>query len=266
MTRLQRKNALVTGGSRGIGHAVSLALASEGANVAVNYYRHPEPAEAVVREIERLDRRATAIRADVANPKEAQALINTATDALGSIDLLINNVGEFFFSPLADMDVEQWHRVQASNLNSVFYLCRAALPGMRKAGGGCIVNFGLSTMTFARGAANVAAYSTAKLGVAALTKSLATEEAANDIRVNVVSPGLIDNGHLPAQQKVWMQERVPMKRLGTCEEVAQAVVFLCSDQASYISGANLAVSGGWDWNDRPRDHDRLVTPNTFDQR
>jgi NAD(P)-dependent dehydrogenase (short-subunit alcohol dehydrogenase family) len=122
-----------------------------------------------------------------------------------------------------------------------------------------VTNIGLSPVHLVRGAPNLAAYTIAKTGIVILSRTLAVEEAPYGIRVNCVSPGLIDNGMLAPEQEKWMRERVPAGRLGTAEEVAEAVAFLFSDRASYISGANLSVSGGWDWEDRPTEHDGHVS-------
>ena len=255
---LKGKTALVTGGSSGIGRAIAANLAMDGASVAINYRKNREGAESAAAEINSKGRRAICLQGDVCCADEARRLIEVASEQLGSLDILVNNVGEFFFSSLAHTTYEDWERVLSSNLGSVFLVCKAALPLMKRDGGGCIINVGLSPVDRVRGAPNVAAYSIAKTGVIILTRSLAVEEAHNGIRVNCVSPGLIDNGHLPQEQKIWMEKRVPMGRLGKAEEVAQAVSFLASDLASYISGANLAVSGAWDWEDRPTSHDGLV--------
>ncbi len=253
--RLSGQIAVVTGSSRGIGKAIALSLAQHGANVAVNYRSDKAAALNVTEQIRALGQQAIAVEGDVTDPVAANTLIATVTEQLGPINILINNVGDFFFKPLGAMESNEWRYVLDSNLSSVYYLCHAVLPSMRSGQQGKIINIGLSPIYQVRGAPNVAAYTIAKTGVLILTRSLAVEEAPHGITVNCVSPGLIDNGHLPPEQKEWMQKRVPMGRLGRPEEIAEAVVFLASDSASYISGANLAVSGAWDWEDRPTDHD-----------
>lgn len=255
---LEGKKALVTGSSRGIGRAIALDLARYGAAVAVNYRGNRKAAAEVAAEIGVMGGRAICVQADVADDEQVPRLIDATAEQLGGIDILVNNVGEFFFGSIEHTTQADWQRVLNSNLGSVFLLCNAALPLMREAGGGCIINIGLSPVDRVRGAPNVAAYSIAKTGVIILTRSLAVEEACHGIRVNCVSPGLIDNGYLPPAQQSWMEKRVPMGRLGKAEEVAHAVSFLASDLASYISGANLGVSGAWDWEDRPTSHDGLV--------
>jgi NAD(P)-dependent dehydrogenase (short-subunit alcohol dehydrogenase family) len=255
---LNGKKALVTGGSRGIGRGIARELARRGAAVAINYLTNNKEAQVAVDEINSGGGRAVCFQADVSKADEVEKLTQNTINYFNGLDILVNNVGEFFFNRLACTTAMEWQRVLDSNLSSVFFLCKAVLPRMRRDGGGCIVNIGLSPVDRVRGAPNVALYSIAKTGVLILTRSLAVEEAMHNIRVNCVSPGLIDNGHLPRSQKIWMEKRVPMGRLGTVEEVARAVTFLASDEATYISGANLAVSGAWDWEDRPTAQDSLV--------
>lgn len=255
---LSEKVALVTGSSRGIGRSIALSLAQNGAHVAVNYRSNENAANEVVNQIRELGSRAIAVQGDATVSTTSAHLVEQVADGLGPIDILVNNVGDFFLKPMGAMSTDEWDYVLSSNLSSVHYLCNAVLPGMRARKRGHIINIGLAPMHLVRGAPNIAAYAISKTGVLILTRSLATEEAAYGITVNCVSPGLIDNGYLPPEQKEWMEKRVPMGRLGTSEEVANAVTFLVSDNASYISGANLAVSGAWDWEDRLTDHDQSV--------
>lgn len=250
--------ALVTGSSRGTGRAIAERLAEEGAVVAVNYRADEEAASEVTESIRARGGRADSFKADVADPAEADRLVRSVGDSLGPVDVLVNNVGEFFLKPVVEMDAAEWHRVLESNLSSAFYVSRSVLPTMRSRGEGRIVNVGLSPVHLVRGAPNLAAYSIAKTGIVVLSRTLAAEETRGGITVNCVSPGLIDNGYLPPEQEEWMRKRVPASRLGRPEEVAEAVAFLVSDRASYISGANLSVSGAWDWEDRPTDHDAEV--------
>lgn len=257
--------ALVTGGGRGIGRAISQRLAASGLTVAVNYRSDGAAADDLVKEIRAAGGRASAHRADVRSSAHTRELVAQVEREHGSVDVLVNNVGEFSLSSVAATSDEHWHDVLESNLSSAFYACKAVLPGMRRRGFGRIVNIGLSPVAQVRGAPNLAPYSIAKTGIVILSKSLAVEEAAHGITVNCVSPGLIDNGFLPPEQEGWMRKRVPSGRLGRPEEVADAVDFLVSERAGYVSGANLAVSGAWDWEDRPTDHDGEVT-ELFEER
>ncbi|MGB0679455.1 MAG: SDR family NAD(P)-dependent oxidoreductase [Polyangiales bacterium] len=253
-----RPVALVTGGSKGIGRAIALELARAHHDVAIVYRSDREAAMAVGQAIEAQGVSAQLIQHDVTCPDAVEATVQAVVRQFDRLDVLVNNVGEFFFKPLAQMSDAEWQHVIHSNLSSVFYACRRVIPIMRRQRKGNIVNIGLSPNYAVRGAANVCAYSIAKTGVLILSRSLASEEAAHGIRVNCVSPGLIDNGFLPQAQREWMQQRVPTGRLGRPEDIAQAVQFLVSDKAAYVSGANLAVSGAWDWEDRPSDHDGHV--------
>jgi 3-oxoacyl-[acyl-carrier protein] reductase len=251
--------ALVTGASRGIGRAIAERLGAAGWDVAVNYRSNEAAAAEVVAAVEAGGRRAVAVGGDVADPDGAARVVAATEERLGPVDVLVNNVGEFFFKPLGAMSADEWRSVLDSNLSSAFYTTSAALPGMRARRRGRVVNVGLSPVGLVRAAPNVAAYAVAKTGVVVMTMSLAVEEAPYGVTVNCVSPGLVDNGYLPPEQAEWMHKRVPMGRLGRPEEVADAVAFLVSDQASYVTGANLTVSGGWDWLNRPTDHDGDVT-------
>ena len=254
-----RGTALVTGAARGIGRAIAEALGEAGWDVAVNYRSSADEAREVVERIRAGGREAAAVAADVTDPDGAAGAVAEAEERLGPVDVLVNNVGDFFFKPLAAMTPDEWRHVLDSNLSSAFLTSRAVLPGMRRRGRGSIVNIGLSPVSMIRGAPNVAAYAVAKTGIVVMSLTMATEEAPHGIRVNCVSPGLIDTGYLPPEQAEWMQKRVPMGRMGRPEEVAEAVLFLASERASYVSGANLTVSGGWDWQNRPTDHDGDVT-------
>lgn len=247
--------ALVTGSARGIGRAIAVRLAETGADIAINYRRSADEAYTLAEQIQALGRRVAVLQADVTQPDTAARLVSAAQERLGTVDVLVNNVGDFFFKPVARMTGHEWQTVLDSNLSSVYHLCSAALPEMRRRGWGRIVNIGLSPTYLVRGAPNIAAYAIAKTGVLILTRSLAVEEARHGIAVNCVSPGLIDTGYLPPEQKGWMEKRVPMGRLGRPSEVADAVAYLTSEGAAYISGANLAVAGAWDWEDRPTHHD-----------
>jgi NAD(P)-dependent dehydrogenase (short-subunit alcohol dehydrogenase family) len=256
--KLSNRVAIVTGGSRGIGRAIALSLAQAGIDVAVNYRKDEGAAVETADQIRSLGRRAITVKADLTSAAAANILIDSVSKELGEVDIVVNNVGEFFFKPLGEMNYSEWQFVLNSNLSSVFYVCRAVLPAMRKRGQGQIINIGLSPTYLIRAATNISAYAIAKTGILVLTRSLAVEEAPYNIRVNCISPGLIDNGHLPPEQREWMKKRVPLGRLGGPEDIAHAVAFLTSEKAVYISGANLAVAGAWDWEDRPTYQDEDV--------
>ena len=253
--RTARQVAIITGGSRGIGKAIAVCMAKSGLDIIINYRNNERAAIETVEQIRSMGQRAIMLQGDITSPDTASTLVRKTLKQFDAVDILVNNVGEFFFGRLAEMNYEEWQAVIQSNLSSVFYMCSAVLPSMRQQKRGQIINIGLSPTHIVRGAPHISAYAIAKTGVQILTRSLAIEEATHNIRVNCVSPGLIDNGYLPSEERTWMEQRVPLGRLGTPEDVANAVAFLISDTATYISGANLAVAGAWDWEDRPTNYD-----------
>lgn len=250
--------ALVTGGGRGIGRALCARLASDGATVVVNYRGDAAAAGSLVEELTAAGHTAVAVQADVTDSDQVARMVDEVTRRFAAPSIVVNNVGEFVLGSVADTSEARWRAVLDSNLHSVFVVTKAVLPAMRAARFGRIVNIGLAPTHLVRGAPNLAAYSIAKTGVAILTRTVAVEEAQFGVTVNCVAPGLIDNGYLPPEQAEWMRARVPAGRLGRPEEVADAVAFLVSARASYISGATLAVAGAWDWENRPTGHDQMV--------
>jgi 3-oxoacyl-[acyl-carrier protein] reductase len=244
---LKGKTALVTGGARDIGRAISIALADAGANVAVNYNASAAPAESLARELTAKGIRAVAIRADVSNAADAARLVDEASAALGgTLDILVNNAGGLIARKKMDeMDEAFWDEVMALNLKSVFLVTRAALPKMRD--GGAIVN--LSSLAARDGGGGGAiAYSTAKGGVLTFTRGLSKELASRKIRVNCVSPGLIATTFHDTFTKPEIRQavasRTSMGREGKAEDVAKAVLFLASDASSYITGESIEINGG----------------------
>jgi len=239
---LTGKVAMVTGSSRGIGRAIALRLAGEGAKMVVNYLLNRDLAEGVVREIREKGGRATAIQGDVTKVKDVEGLVEGALKEFGRIDILINNVGPILYKRLSDITPEEWHRVIDGNLTSVFYCSRVALKGMREKGWGRIVNTAYAGAQFINAKESIVPYAIAKTGVLLLTKSMAREEARYGITVNCISPGIIENGAHPNKA---LEEKIPVGRMGTPQEVAGVVSFLVSDEAGYITGGDIVVSGGW---------------------
>ena len=252
------KRMLVTGAARGIGAAIARRLAADGLLVGVNYRSSADAAEKLCASIRASGGVAAAIQADVTDSDQAQHLVAEADRLLGGLDGVVHNVGDFCWRPLSEMSPAEWDTVLRSNLSSTFYMFRAAEPYLRRSCAPNFITIGLSPADGIRAATNVGAYAIAKAGVQMFTRTLAAEVAPAGIRVNCVSPGLIDNDHLPAAQLEWMARRVPFGRLGRSEEIAAAVSFLIGDEAAYISGSNLAVSGGWDWQDRDATHDCVI--------
>ena len=234
---------LVTGGARGIGRAIVLAFAHSGADVIFCYRRNHAAAEEVAQAAAALSGRVTGVQADATDPTAIAALV---AQAGGRIDVLVNNVGAFPATKVIDMTPAEWDEVVRTNLYSVFYGCQAVLPGMIAAGGGTIVN--IASIAGQRGSARHAHYAAAKGGVLAFTRSLAREVIEHNIRVNAVSPGRIATDLLVNAQTAhefvrWMAD-TPARRLGTPEEVADAVLFLASPASSYLVGETIAVNGG----------------------
>jgi 3-oxoacyl-[acyl-carrier protein] reductase len=239
------KAVLVTGGSRGIGRAVTLAFAAQGAQVAFCYAGNHAAAQELCAEAAAAGLSVSAHQADVGDPAAAARLVDQVAADFGRLDVLVNSAGRFPKTPVAQMAVAEWDDVLRTNLSSVFYTCRAALPYLARQGGS-IVN--LASIAGKRGSANHAHYAAAKGGVLAFTRSLAREVIGQGIRVNAVCPGRIATDLLladagPGDHARW-QADTPIRRLGTAAEVAAAVLFLASDAAAYIVGETLDVDGG----------------------
>jgi 3-oxoacyl-[acyl-carrier protein] reductase len=230
----------VTGGSRGIGRAVALALAKAGAAVAVNYRERGEAAARVVEEIHKSRGRAVAIGADVSLASSAQSMVYEAEARLGPIDILINNAGLATVRGLDDLSEEEFDRTIAVNLKSAFLCTQAVLPGMRARRWGRIVN--ISSIA-ARGAGAVGVhYNASKAGLEGLTRGYASRLAADGVTVNAVAPGLIDTEMAAPLKEAGFVSRVPVGRIGAGEEVAQAVLMLVEN--AFVTGQTIAVNGG----------------------
>ena len=245
MIDLSGKTALVTGGSRGIGKAIALRLARQGADVAFSYRGNAAAADATAGEIEALGRRASAIQGDVADPDAAEAVVKDALAALGKIDILVNNAGITRDDLIMRMSREDWRDVLETNLFGAFWMTKAVTRPMLKARSGRIVN--ITSVSGQAGQTGQANYSAAKAGLIGLTKATARELASRGITVNAVAPGFVLTeltGDLPDALKQEITARTPLGRFGTTEEVADAVAFLASDEAGYITGQVLAVDGG----------------------
>ena len=244
MSGLKGRVALVTGGSRGLGKGIVSALAEKGIHVIINYSRNKKDARETVEQIRARDLSAVAIQGDVSKWEQAKGLITNAVNEWGRIDYLINNVGDFIHKAIENISVNDWNNMINSNLNSSFYCCKAVLPFMRKQNFGRIVNIGLANAGI-KAYKNVVPYAIAKTGVHILTKSLAVSEAEHGITINVVAPGLMDNGSLSKEEIYEQSHIVPMQRVGTADDLAGAVLYLLSDEAKYVTGTEIIVSGGW---------------------
>ncbi|HEY2072638.1 MAG TPA: 3-oxoacyl-[acyl-carrier-protein] reductase [Gaiellaceae bacterium] len=233
---LEGKNALVTGASRGIGRAIAVSLAEAGASVVIGYRSGKDEAESLASEIG-----GRAVQADVSSPEEAARLVAEA----GDVDVLVNNAGLTRDGLLARMSDDDWRVVIETNLSSVFYTCRAVTRPMMKKRAGAIVN--ISSIVGVHGNWGQTNYAASKAGIIGFTKSLARELGSRNVRANVVAPGYITTqltDVLPEEAMAAMVQATPLGRAGMPEDVAGAVRFLCSDEASFITGEVILVDGG----------------------
>jgi len=245
MIDLSGKTAVVTGGSRGIGRAIALRLATQGADVCISYKGNTAAAEKTVADIEALGRKSFAVQADSADPDSAKVLISAALEQLGHIDILVNNAGITRDDLIMRMKPEDWDDVIGTNLSGTFWAIKATTRPMMKARSGRIIN--ITSVSGQAGQMGQANYSSAKAGIIGLTKATARELASRGITCNAVAPGFVmteltqdlDEKLLDA-----IKAQTPLGRFASPEEIADAVAFLASDEAAYITGQVLAVDGG----------------------
>lgn len=217
---LSDRVALVTGSSRGLGRGIALTLARQGATVVVNYMSRADAAAETVRRIATSGGHAWALQRDVTDPVQVATLVDAILDRYGRLDILVNNVGTFLWRDVFEQSDDEWQQVIASNFTSVFYCTRAVLPAMRRQGWDRIVNLGITCV--------------------------ALEEAQYGITVNVVCPGVVpDTGRSLTEARTIHDPAVPVGRPGTWEDIANAVLFFVTDEASFVTGAVLEVNGGW---------------------
>jgi 3-oxoacyl-[acyl-carrier protein] reductase len=243
--KLKGRTALVTGASRGIGRAIALALAEEGADVAVNYVSSEAPAKEVADQIEKLGRRVILAKADVADFPDTFRMAQNVLKELGHLDILINNAGINSDKTFVKMDHASWRKVLAINLDGVFNCTKVFIDQMLQRGYGRVVN--ITSVIGQIGNFGQANYAASKAGVMAFTKSLAKELAGKGVTVNAVAPGFIETEMveaIPEKVKTRLLDQIPLKRFGRAEEVARAVVYLVSDDGDYITGAELSINGG----------------------
>jgi NAD(P)-dependent dehydrogenase (short-subunit alcohol dehydrogenase family) len=246
---LRGRVVLLTGSARGLGAELARAVARRGAHVVVNCRAGLPAARSLEAELRALGARVLCHQADVTDYEQARGLVDAALAEFGKVDVLVNTVGGFGWHPIVETEPQEWRRVMASNLDSVYHMCRLTLPHMRRQHWGRIVNFGAVGAERASGEPKVAAYSAAKAAVVAFSKSLALEEARYGVTVNVVSPGVLTDNGVPAPppppgSTSWA-DRIPVGRSGAPEDVVRAVLFFASPSASFLTGQVLAIAGGW---------------------
>jgi 3-oxoacyl-(acyl-carrier-protein) reductase len=243
--KLTGKTALVTGGSRGIGRAIALALAEEGADVAVNYVSSEGAARDVVENIRKMGRRAMLAQADVGDYPDTFRMAQEVLREFSHLDILVNNAGINSDKTFTKMDHASWRKVLGINLDGVFNCTKVFVDQMIKQNYGRVVN--ITSVIGQIGNFGQANYAASKAGVAAFTKSLAKELASKGITVNAVAPGFIETemvGAIPEKVRNKLLESIPLKRFGTAEEVARSVVYICSTDGDYITGAEVSINGG----------------------
>lgn len=248
---LAGKTALVTGSAKGLGRRTALELARLGCSVAINYVTSQDEAQRAVREIRELGRDAVAIRADIADAEDAKRLVGETEEKLGGVDILVNNAGPFIRERrlFADYTENEIHYLMNGNLVGTMLLDHRVLPGMRERQWGRIIHFGFGHAAEARSWPQRAVYAAAKVGLVSFTKTLAVEEAANGITVNMICPGDIRGDFKEkgiSDVNGVMDEEAPRGRPGTGEDVARVIGFLCLPESDFVTGNAIEVSGGLD--------------------
>ncbi|MBN2317467.1 MAG: SDR family oxidoreductase [Acidobacteria bacterium] len=247
---VQRSNAesrvaLIAGGVRGIGKALSLALAGRGWRIAACYRKNRDAAEALLSELGAGGRRALLVQSDVSKPENAATLVRRVESEYGRIDALIHCIGAYHRVPLMEESVEGWHEMFDHNLHPVFYLSRLAAAGMMQRRWGRIVSFSMVNADRQIGQPFVTAHYIAKMGVLALTRSLAKTLAPFGITANSISPGFIETGSVPKEVMAQSMKSIPAGYIGSPDDAVGAVCYLLSDDARYVNGTNIHLSGGW---------------------
>jgi NAD(P)-dependent dehydrogenase (short-subunit alcohol dehydrogenase family) len=240
----EERVAIVTGSGKGIGRGIAKRLAGEGIVVVVNYQKDEPAAQESLVNLQATSPRSIVMQADVATPEGAKHLISQTLAAFGRLDILVNNTGPFLVKSVIDTEPDEWRRILDGNLSSAFYCTKYALPTMRAQKSGNLVYLGSLNAETTRGAPTTAAYNAAKTGLVVLSKSVARSEARYGIRCNLINPGFIDTYALSEADRRELPSLVPLGSLGTPDDIAEAVAYLVSDKARYVTGAVLNVHGG----------------------
>ncbi len=235
------KKALITGSSQGIGKAIALDLASKGFDVAIHYLNSEKDAVKTCQEAMDLGVKAITLQGDVTKPQEVEKIIEQAVEGLGGLSVVVNNVGNYLEKITSEVSIDEWHSIIDSNLHATFYVTQMALPHLKKAGWGRIINLGFASAHNILARKNITPYVIAKTGIIIYTKSIAKEVVKDNITANVVSPGVVENSvdlddFIP---------QLPAKRPASFEEFTNAVWFFVNPHADYITGQVLEVAGGW---------------------
>ncbi|MEO9021116.1 MAG: 3-oxoacyl-[acyl-carrier-protein] reductase [Ginsengibacter sp.] len=246
MKLLENKVAIVTGGSRGIGEAIALKLAENGANLAFTYISSDEKAKALEEKLQSFGVKAKAFKSNAADFKECETMVNDVVKELGTVDILVNNAGISKDNLLLRMTSEQWDEVIATNLKSVFNMTKQVIRPMMKARNGSIIN--MSSIIGMRGNAGQCSYAASKAGIIGFTKSIAAELGSRNIRCNAIAPGFVetDMTHYLKEGEAAKSflDKIPLGRFGKAEEIANVTLFLASEMSSYITGQVISTCGG----------------------
>lgn len=237
--------ALITGGAKGIGRGIALDLAAQRWKIAICYRTSEAQAQKTALAITQRGGEALAVRCDVSDPPAAQSLVTQVEQTWGKIDVLINGAGPYHRIHLFDETIEGWNEMFDGNLHPIFYLAKAVAPGMKARKSGRIINFSMANADQMISQPDVTAHYIAKAGVLILTRTLAKLLAPHGITVNAVSPGFIDSGSAPPEELAGMTKRIPAGYIGTVDDTVAAVRYLLSDDARYVNGANIQISGAW---------------------
>ena len=237
--------ALIPGGAKGIGRQIGLRLAERGWAVALAYRTSEQAAEETRRALEARGVAALALRADVSKPGECQDLVKRVAEWKGTIHALVNCAGPYHRVDILSETPEGWREMFASNLDCLFYLARAVVPGMIEAGGGRIVAFSMANADRILAQPNLTAHYLAKVGVLGLVRTLAKALAKHRITVNAISPGFIDTGSMDPEEMKALAKTIPAGYVGSTDDAAGAALYLLSEEAAYVTGGNIHVSGGW---------------------
>ncbi len=242
---MSKQVVLITGGARGIGRGVALDLAKNGWTIAICYRTSQQEANEVIHTIEEQGGKAAAFQCDVSKSDDATQLVQQVEKTYGRIDALINGAGPYHRVPLMEETPEGWSEMFTNNLDPIFFLAKAVAPGMRNRKYGRIISFGMANADKMEAQPHVTAHYIAKAGVLILTRTLAKLFAPHGITVNAISPGFIDSGSAPPEELAGMAKKIPAGYIGGVQDAIQAVRYFLSDDARYVTGANLHLSGGW---------------------